>query len=43
LRRKLDHYVASRRMLEQELGDHPVVRALAFELEALQSPPPSAV
>jgi (p)ppGpp synthase/HD superfamily hydrolase len=43
LRRKLDHYIASRWMLEQELGDHPVVKALAFELEALQSLPPSAV
>jgi hypothetical protein len=42
LRRRLDHYEASRRMLEQELGDHPVVRALAFELEALRSLPPSA-
>jgi (p)ppGpp synthase/HD superfamily hydrolase len=42
LRRSIDHYRASRRMLEQELGDHPVVRALAFELEALESLPPSA-
>jgi (p)ppGpp synthase/HD superfamily hydrolase len=42
LRRKLDHYIASRWMLERELGDHPVVRALAFELEALESLPPSA-
>lgn len=42
LRQKLDHYTASRWMLEQELGDHPVVKALAFELEALQSLPPSA-
>jgi (p)ppGpp synthase/HD superfamily hydrolase len=42
LRQKLDHYTASRRMLEQELGDHPVVKALAFELEVLQSLPPSA-
>jgi (p)ppGpp synthase/HD superfamily hydrolase len=40
LRRKLDHYMASRRMLEQELGNHPVVKALAFELEALESLPP---
>jgi hypothetical protein len=29
-------------MLERELGDDPVVRALTFELEALQSLPPSA-
>jgi (p)ppGpp synthase/HD superfamily hydrolase len=42
LRRKLDHYIASSRMLEQELGAHPVVKALAFELEALQVLPPSA-
>jgi hypothetical protein len=41
VRRRLNHYEASRRMLEQELGDHPVVRALAFELEALHSLPPS--
>lgn len=40
-RRKLDHYVASHRMLERELGDHPVVQALAFELEALEALPPS--
>lgn len=42
LRRRLDHYTASRRMLERELGDHQVVQALAFELEALQLLPPSA-
>jgi hypothetical protein len=42
LRQKLDHYTASRWMLERELGDHPVVQALAFELEALHSLPPSA-
>jgi (p)ppGpp synthase/HD superfamily hydrolase len=41
LRRKLGHYIASRVMLEQELGDHPVVKALAFELEALQALPPA--
>jgi hypothetical protein len=29
-------------MLERALGDHPVVKALAVELEALQSLPPSA-
>jgi hypothetical protein len=28
-------------MLERELGDHPVVKALAFELEALQALPPA--
>ena len=42
LREKLDHYTASRWMLERELGDDPVVLALTFELEALQSLPPSA-
>jgi (p)ppGpp synthase/HD superfamily hydrolase len=42
LRGKLDHYIASRWMLERELGDDPVVKALAFELEALQSLPPNA-
>jgi (p)ppGpp synthase/HD superfamily hydrolase len=41
LRGKIDHYVASRAMLERELGGHPVVQALAFELEALKSLPPS--
>jgi (p)ppGpp synthase/HD superfamily hydrolase len=40
VRRKLDHYLASREMLEQRLGGHPVVQALAFELEALQALPP---
>src|SRR5688572_7571784 len=29
LRGKIDHYVASRAMLERELGGHPVVQALA--------------
>jgi (p)ppGpp synthase/HD superfamily hydrolase len=43
LRVKLDHYVASRVMLEQQLGDLPLVQALAFELEALFSLPPSRV
>jgi hypothetical protein len=42
LRRKLDHYIASCHMLEQELEGHPVVTALAFELEALEALPPSA-
>jgi (p)ppGpp synthase/HD superfamily hydrolase len=41
LRLRLDHYRASRRMLEQELGDQAVVKALAFELEALESLPPA--
>lgn len=42
LGRKLDHYIASCRMLEQELGAHAVVKALVFELEALMVLPPSA-
>src|SRR5918995_6328349 len=42
LRMKLDHYLASRRMLERQLGEHPIVTALAFELEALAFLPPSA-
>lgn len=41
-RLKLDHYLASSRMLEQQLGAHPVVKALAFELEALHALPPAA-
>ena len=40
LRRKIDHYVASSLMLGHALGDHPVVQALAFELEALHFLPP---
>jgi (p)ppGpp synthase/HD superfamily hydrolase len=40
VRLRLDHYAASRLMLEKQLGDQPVVQALAFELEALQALPP---
>ena len=39
--RKLEHYTASRAMLETALGDLPLVRLLAFELEALYALPPS--
>jgi (p)ppGpp synthase/HD superfamily hydrolase len=39
-RMKLDHYMASRAMLERELGDLPLVQMLAFELEALDALPP---
>jgi (p)ppGpp synthase/HD superfamily hydrolase len=39
---KLDHYVASRSMLERQLGDVPLVQTLAFELEALLLLPPAA-
>jgi (p)ppGpp synthase/HD superfamily hydrolase len=43
IRVKLDHYAASCSMLRAELGDLPLVEALAFELEALfMLPPPSA-
>ena len=38
---KLEHYLASRLMLEERLGDLPLVQALAFELEALQLLPPA--
>jgi (p)ppGpp synthase/HD superfamily hydrolase len=38
---KLDHYLASRSMLERHLGDLPLVQALAFELEALLLLPPA--
>ena len=39
---KLNHYWASLEMLEQRLGDHPLVRQLRFELEALELLPPQA-
>jgi (p)ppGpp synthase/HD superfamily hydrolase len=35
-RDELEHYDASRRLLERDFGDHPLVRALAAELDALQ-------
>jgi len=38
---KLDHYVASCEMLEERLGDLPLVQTLAFELEALFLLPPA--
>jgi (p)ppGpp synthase/HD superfamily hydrolase len=40
LHRRLHHYLASSRMLRQALGDQAVVKALEFELEALQYLPP---
>lgn len=40
IRLKLEHYIASRAMLERRLGDLPLIQALAFELEALLSLPP---
>ncbi len=38
---KLDHYWASLALLEHRLGDHPLVRQLRFELEALHLLPPA--
>jgi (p)ppGpp synthase/HD superfamily hydrolase len=40
-RRALDHYLESALMLEREAPDHPLVRQLRFELDALQSLPPA--
>jgi (p)ppGpp synthase/HD superfamily hydrolase len=40
-RLKLEHYAASRAMLERRLGDVPLVKALAFELEAFEALPPA--
>jgi (p)ppGpp synthase/HD superfamily hydrolase len=40
LDRKLEHYRRSLELLERELPDHPLVRQLRFELEALQLLPP---
>lgn len=37
---KLDHYWASLELLEQRLGDDPLVSQLRFELEALATLPP---
>jgi (p)ppGpp synthase/HD superfamily hydrolase len=42
-RMKLKHYAASRAMLEDRLGDLPIVQMLAFELEALDALPPSPI
>jgi (p)ppGpp synthase/HD superfamily hydrolase len=38
--RRLEHYVASLRMLERSEPEHPLVRQLRFELEALRALPP---
>ena len=38
---KLEHYWTSLGVLEQRLGDHPLVRQLRFELEALELLPPT--
>jgi (p)ppGpp synthase/HD superfamily hydrolase len=37
VREELEAYDASRRLLERELGDHPLVQALAAELAALDA------
>jgi hypothetical protein len=39
-RPRLEHYVASLRMLERSEPAHPLVRQLRFELEALRALPP---
>jgi (p)ppGpp synthase/HD superfamily hydrolase len=39
-RGRLEHYVASLRMLERAEPEHPLVRQLRFELEALRALPP---
>lgn len=41
-RRKIRHYMASRSMLDQLLGPHPLAQELAFELEALFAMPPAS-
>jgi (p)ppGpp synthase/HD superfamily hydrolase len=41
-RRRLDHYEQSLEMLEQVTPEHPLVRQLRFELEALRTLPPRA-
>jgi hypothetical protein len=42
-RRRLEHYRESLEMLEQRAADHPLVRQLRFELEALHAMPPGTV
>jgi (p)ppGpp synthase/HD superfamily hydrolase len=42
-RRKVEHYLASRSMLERSLPGHPLVQELSFELEALLALPPAGV
>lgn len=39
---RLEHYVESLQMLEQANSEHPMVRQLRFELEALRAQPPRA-
>lgn len=43
VRRRLDHYLESLRMLERVDRGHPLVRQLRFELEALRALPPRGV
>jgi (p)ppGpp synthase/HD superfamily hydrolase len=40
-RPRLDHYIESLAMLEQAVPEHPLVRQLRFELEALRALPPA--
>ncbi|HUA04588.1 MAG TPA: HD domain-containing protein [Solirubrobacteraceae bacterium] len=42
VRRRLEHYVESLAMLEEETASHPLVQQLRFELEALRALPPRA-
>ncbi len=42
-RPRLDHYVESLAMLEHAAPEHPLVRQLRFELEALRALPPAGV
>jgi hypothetical protein len=40
---KLEHYAASLEMLEELIPDHPLVRQLRFDLEALDTYPPAGM
>lgn len=40
--RRLEHYIESLLMLEEEMPRHPLVQQLRFELEALRALPPRA-
>jgi hypothetical protein len=40
---KIEHYAASLQMLEELIPEHPLVRQLRFELEALDTYPPEGM
>jgi (p)ppGpp synthase/HD superfamily hydrolase len=40
VRRRLEHYIESLAMLEEDTPNHPLVQLLRFELEALEALPP---